>query len=344
MTLREFVQPPSQWLVAIVAAIVVAAIAWTLFHTISAEGLLAPSQGENGGHDRWLLSLNIGALVVALILSQGLLVIAVWRSRREELRRREADALGERQRRQIAELQSTEESLRASCRELEGRMAKGMSDFAWASQRLVEVQDDEARRIAHELHDDVGQALAATRLGLHAIQRGSPPPETVSNCIRSIQHVIDVVRDVTVSLRPPVLDDLGLVPALRWHIERLRQSSNFEIDLRAPEPKNRLPREVENAGFRIVQEALNNISEHAHARHVVVELRLGGHGATLSIRDDGTGFDVAAAALAAKQSGSFGLIGMQERALHAGGEVEIASQPGRTEVRARFHFDTTAPP
>lgn len=250
---------------AIVAAIVVTAVAWTLFHTISAEALLAPSQGENGGHGRWLLSLDIGALVVALALSQGLLVIAVWRSRRQELRRREADALGERLRRQIAESQSTEESLRTSCRELEDRMAKGMSDFAWASQRLVEVQDNEARRIAHELHGDVGQALAATRLGLHAIQRGSPPPETVTNCIRSIQHVIDVVRDVTVSLRPPVLDDLGLVPPLRWHIERLRQSSDFEIDLRAPEPKDRLPREVENAGFRIVQEALNNISEHACA-------------------------------------------------------------------------------
>ncbi len=76
----------------------------------------------------------------------------------------------------------------------------------------------------------------------------------------------------------------------------------------------------------------------------MVELRRGGHGATLSIRDDGAGFDVAAVALAAKQRGSLGLIGMQERALHAGGEVEIASQPGRTEVRARFHFDNTARP
>ena len=326
-------------------AIVVAAVAWTLFHTIDTETLLTTGEGGSGGHGRWLLSLDIGALVVALVLSQGLLVIAVWRSRREELRRREAESLCERQQRQIAELRSTEQSLRASCRQLEQRMAKGMADFAWASQRLAEVQDEEARRIAHELHDDVGQALAATRLGLHAIQQAeSPPRETVASCIRSIQHVIDVVRDITVSLRPPVLDDLGLVPALRWHIDRLRQSSDFEIDLRAPELDDRLPRDVENACFRIVQEALNNVSQHASARHATVELRRAGHGATLSIRDDGAGFDVAAVAQAAKQRGSLGLIGMQERAFHAGGDLDITSQPGKTEVRARFHFDTTARP
>lgn len=208
------------------------------------------------------------------------------------------------------------------------------------SRRLLEVQESERKSLARELHDDIGQALTAIKLNLEALQRGrggAALESRVQEALETTRHTLDRVRQLSLSLRPLQLDDLGLAAALRSHLDRQATLGGF-----APHPEiqdfpARLPPEVETACFRVAQEAVNNIVRHARARNVWLQLALDGKQLALSVRDDGIGFDVGAAQRRAALGASLGVVSMAERAALAGGALRIESAPGQgTALRATF--------
>ena len=212
------------------------------------------------------------------------------------------------------------------------------------SRQLIEAQEDERRRIARELHDQIGQVLTAVKMNLHTVQQVSNTSEIsphVSDNIEAIDEALRLVRDLSVELRPPVLDDLGLVTALRWYVGRYtrRTGLNVEVLIELPDDNERFSRDLETACFRIAQEALTNVVRHAKASQAVVQLGKDGNVLFLSVRDDGVGFDLERQKRAPRAA-TLGLISMKERAHAAGGTIEIDSAISRgTEVRLRFNLE-----
>jgi PAS domain S-box-containing protein len=204
------------------------------------------------------------------------------------------------------------------------------------SRQLVEVQEAERRSLARELHDEIGQALTLVKINLQAALR-SPDPMPAPHLAESIgivDRTLQQVRKLSLDLRPSLLDDLGLVPALRWYVDRQGQLGGFTAQFAGDPLEERLPPEVEIACFRIVQEALTNVMRHAGARQVRVELRRGQEELRLTICDDGEGFDVPAAWAGAVRGESLGLLSMEERVQLLGGRIEFESEPGQgTEIR-----------
>lgn len=207
------------------------------------------------------------------------------------------------------------------------------------SRRLVEAQEMERKKIARELHDDIGQILTAVRISLQSTQRTCQIADSprIDDNIVVIDEALKRVRELSLELRPALLDDLGLAAALRWYLKRYCErtaiqgevDSNFDDDMR-------LPRKLETACFRISQEALTNVARHAEASQVRISLDRTEHEFRLSISDDGKGFD-AAAVLASASAESFGLHGIEERALGVGGRIEIQSRLGHgTQLTAHF--------
>jgi two-component system sensor histidine kinase UhpB len=229
----------------------------------------------------------------------------------------------------ITEFKQTEAALRAS----EARLQA-------LTQRLVDSQENERMRVAHELLDQVGQALTAIHMNLEMLG-GSPDPAAQARyqaeAARIVQQTLQQVRALSIDLRPALLDDLGLVSTLRWYVEREAQRAGYEGYLEVRHIYTRLPSKVETACFRIVQEALSNIERHAHAQRAVVELRRDDDDLWLVIRDDGDGFDVEAAWARSSAGACLGLVAMQERAELIGGTLVVEAAPGEgTSVRAHF--------
>jgi PAS domain S-box-containing protein len=207
------------------------------------------------------------------------------------------------------------------------------------SRQLIGAQEDERRRIARELHDQVGQILTAVKMNLHTVQQVSQASEVccyIKDNIEAVDEALRLVRDLSVELRPPVLDDFGLVTALHWYVDRYTKRTGLEVDvvIDIPDKDERFSRELETACFRIAQEALTNIVRHAQANQVRLQLVKDGGVLLLSVKDNGTGFDLERLRKRAPRAATLGLISMQERAHAAGGTIEIASANSRgTEVR-----------
>ena len=216
--------------------------------------------------------------------------------------------------------------------------------LAALSTRLLATQESERRTIARELHDEIGQALTAVSVNLQNLQ-GAPDAgdraEVLEESITITQQTLRQVRDLSLDLRPSLLDDLGLGPALRWYLERQGARLGLTIDLDDDLRDVRYPAPVETTCFRVAQEAVTNVVRHANAQAVRVALRRNGAQLELVIQDDGAGFDVSAARLRASQGHSMGLLGMEERAALIGGKLAIASSPGcGTTVTAHVPIDT----
>jgi signal transduction histidine kinase len=209
------------------------------------------------------------------------------------------------------------------------------------SRQLIEAQEDERRRISRELHDQIGQVLTAVKMNLFSVQNICSGPESVfyiKDNVDAIDEALRLVRDLSVDLRPPVLDDLGLVSALRWYIDRYTTRTGLTVDVRIElqEHGERFSREVETACFRIAQEALTNVVRHASANGIVVSLVRDDNCLLLSIRDDGVGFNPERLRKRATRA-TLGLISMQERAHAAGGTIEIDSVISKgTEIRFKL--------
>jgi signal transduction histidine kinase len=198
------------------------------------------------------------------------------------------------------------------------------------SARLLQVEETERRRIARELHDGVGQLLTAVKLRLAALSPSvSDYPARRDECILAIDEALDQVRRMARDLRPSQLDDLGLVAALRSHLDRQASAAGFKPNFTHERVPARLASEIETTCFRIAQEALTNIARHARASEVWVTLAGTGAELNLEVCDNGRGFDVAAARSEAAAGRSMGLLSMEERATLAGGSLWLDSGPGR---------------
>ncbi|WP_017302076.1 PAS domain S-box protein [Nodosilinea nodulosa] len=207
------------------------------------------------------------------------------------------------------------------------------------SSQLLEAQETERRFLAHELHDEVGQALTAVKLNLHRLDRIVDNPrasEPLQDCLSIVDGALQQVRDLSLDLRPSMLDDLGLVPALRWYVNRHADRTGLHETLVCDLHPEGLPASTETACFRIVQEALTNIARHAQAQTVIITLEQTDHTLHLSIQDDGVGFDLEAIGRAKTEGTSLGLLGMEERSLLIGGQLTITSAPGKgTQILLR---------
>jgi PAS domain S-box-containing protein len=222
----------------------------------------------------------------------------------------------------------------------ERRLADYSARLGTLSRRVLTVQEEERRAVARELHDELGQVLTAVRLNLQTLRRRSADATlgpVFEDGLALLETAIAEVRALSTRLRPTILDDLGLEAALRSHLERSSVRAELALDTDIRLPGRRLDPAVETACFRIVQEAMTNALRHAEASHLAVALRVVNGELVLSVRDDGRGFDLAAAAGRAARGESAGLSGMEERAQLAGGRLEMNTAPGRgTEVRALF--------
>jgi PAS domain S-box-containing protein len=199
------------------------------------------------------------------------------------------------------------------------------------SRRVLDAQEAERRHLARELHDEIGQVLTLIKIDLQRVQRrvrSAALKRKLAESITTVEGTLEQVRDLSLSLRPPVLDDLGLVAALRWHANYHTHRTGLRTRFVADALQGRLAPEVETICYRIVQEALTNVARHARAETVTVELRQRNAHIELCIVDDGVGFDVQAARQRVAQGWSQGLLNIEDRVLLGGGHVTIHSEPG----------------
>jgi len=229
----------------------------------------------------------------------------------------------------------------------EDKLRESNDNLQLLSRRLVESQETERRHIARELHDEVGQSLTVAEMNLQALMQstgGAPHRGRLKESLQAVERVLEQVRDLSLNLRPSMLDDLGLEPAVRWYTKRQAALAGLQAQFVADPMEHRLDPVVETACFRVAQEALTNVVRHARARVVAVELRQQDGRLHLFVRDDGAGFDVAAHREQAVLGASLGLLSMEERATLADGGLECKSAPGQgTEIHAWFPLQWRTP-
>jgi len=211
-------------------------------------------------------------------------------------------------------------------------------------ERMITLQEDERRRIARELHDQTGQRLTSTIMTLGLLEETIRTPEGrayVRDVRDTAAQILKEIRDLALVLRPSVLDDLGLLAALRHCLKGYQSRYRLLVDLQVLGlDGKRLPPEVETALFRITEEALTNVVQHAQARSVTVLLEHRGSSVMLIVEDDGKGFDVARVMNTRPHEGNLGLYGMRERVSLLGGTLTIESTPGRgTAVFVRIPLE-----
>ncbi len=194
------------------------------------------------------------------------------------------------------------------------------------SRRLVQIQEEERRSVARELHDEVGQVLTALKLSLDRV-RLDPEDESGSDLIQAretVRELIQEIRSLSLSLRPAMLDDLGLLPTLQWYFGRYTPQTGVRVNFRHAGLQNKLPPEVCTAAYRVVQEALTNVARHARVGEAMVCLRADEEHLIIEVEDRGVGFDMAKTPSYA----TAGVGGMRERVMALNGEFSILSSPG----------------
>jgi len=264
---------------------------------------------------------------------------------------------------QIERLQSKQEALQAQAEQLRrflslgipvGEVAQDIEEKTptpsrqSAIVRVIEAQENERRRLARQMHDGPAQSLTNLILQAEICERlfDLDPQQAhleLENLKQAVHATFQDTRRFILGLRPMMLDDLGLVPTLRRYIQDFQEKSGLSIDLHIRGEERRLAPHLEVTIFRVIQELLNNVDQHAQATHVDVTLDLEGEAVAVTVEDDGSGFDVEETLAAARESlgislgmgrKSVGLITIQERTEMLGGEVEIDSSVGRgTKVR-----------
>jgi signal transduction histidine kinase len=204
---------------------------------------------------------------------------------------------------------------------------KAQQELKDLSARLVEMQEKERRTISRELHDEVGQSLSAVLMeigNLNAVlPADNPELHTHLNSIRNLaENSVKVVRNMSLLLRPSMLDDLGLLPALQWQAREVGRRTGIEVDVVAENVADDLPEDHKTCIYRVVQEALHNCAEHSGARSVRLTVIQHPGSIAITIQDDGRGFDSGAVR-------GMGLLGMEERVTHLGGAFHVNSKPGQ---------------
>jgi signal transduction histidine kinase len=210
---------------------------------------------------------------------------------------------------------------------------------------LANAQETESRRVARELHDDIGQLLTGLKLSLQRIAPTDIGHENGRTALKNAQElvgdIVERVRRLSLELRPTILDDLGLFPTLRWLAERYERLMHIRVQLLQRGVDRRFPPEVESTAYRIAQEALTNVARHAKVNEATVRIWSDGVHLGLQIEDHGQGFNPEGA-LSARQAA--GLSGMMERARLLGGTCTIESRPKEgTLVTAELPLRPAAP-
>ncbi|MGD1090473.1 MAG: sensor histidine kinase [Bryobacteraceae bacterium] len=213
--------------------------------------------------------------------------------------------------------------------ELQQRYEEGVrtqQELKELSARLVSAQEEERRAISRELHDEVGQSLSA--LLMEAGNAAASVPQASTDVRRHVESIkklaeasVNVIRNMTLLLRPSMLDDFGLVPALEWQAREVSKRTGLRVQVSAEETAGELPDELKTCIYRVVQEALHNCARHSSARSVKVVVKNEPSKIVLSVEDDGRGFDP-------RRVRGLGLVGMEERVHHLGGAFQINSSPG----------------
>ncbi|HKT37570.1 MAG TPA: ATP-binding protein [Ktedonobacterales bacterium] len=224
-------------------------------------------------------------------------------------------------------------------------MLSALEDLAKSrASQILHAQEEERKRIARELHDETSQVLTSLLISLKLLEETISGDETRKRIedTRALAHqTLRAVRNLSIDLRPSALDDLGLLPALRWYMKEYQQKCDIQVEFSATGLKTRHSSEMETALYRIVQEALTNTAKHAHAHKAWVTVDENGQRVHVRIRDDGRGFDVPAVLKTPWQDRGLGLAGMMERASLLDGTVRIMSQPGSgTEVDVHIPLST----
>ena len=219
----------------------------------------------------------------------------------------------------------------AECARLYAEVLESRERVQHLSHRLIEAQEEERRHMARELHDEVGQELTGLRLALEQIGRLPPAERDARLAVahQATQELIARIRALSLDLRPAMLDDGGLLPALLWQLRRFHDRTGIAVDLRHQGLEQRLPPAVETVAYRVVQEALTNIARHAGIGRASIRLLAAPAQLLVQVRDSGRGF-VLAAAMRAGRSG--GLTGMQERVALLGGTMSIETALGEGTV------------
>ena len=210
------------------------------------------------------------------------------------------------------------------------------------SHRLLEVQEAERRHVARELHDEIGQCLTGFKLGLETALRleARAAKSTLLSLIDQADSLISKSRELSLDLRPAMLDDMGLLPALLFHFERFTERFGVRVRFEHGGIERRFHPCLETAVFRIVQEALTNVARHSRAEEAMVTITTEEDGLNVQVKDEGVGFDPDKAIASGK---AVGLSGIHERAILLGGHCDIESAPGAsTQVTVRFSLSKVA--
>jgi PAS domain S-box-containing protein len=235
-------------------------------------------------------------------------------------------------------LDRLEQRVRARTQELEQKNA----ELRKLSARLLQVQDEERRRIARELHDSVGQLLAAVSMNISNVSMekyklSGSAAAAVSENMNLVEQVSNEIRTLSHLLHPPLLDEIGLLSALKWYIDGFSERSKIKVTADIPADLGRLPRDVELSLFRIVQECLTNIHRHSGSPTAIVRLTQTRKSVTLEVKDEGRGFSPSGGpTISGGDSPGVGLRGMRERVTQLGGQLEITSNATGTAVLARL--------
>jgi signal transduction histidine kinase len=241
---------------------------------------------------------------------------------------RMAEGLGEKAQLEQKVLERTEELERLNEELRHKELVRGL-----LLSKLITAQEEERKRIARDLHDQLGQALSAMTMGMEAAESALPPEleglrERLLRAKALATHALEQTHELILDLRPIVLDDLGLIAAMRSYAEEHLAARGVQVQVTLQGTARRLPPELEITLFRIVQEAINNIANHAAARNASILIEFHDSSIRVVVEDDGRGFDSAAMFDSAENDRGFGLLGMQERATLAEGTFSVDSQPG----------------
>ncbi len=210
-------------------------------------------------------------------------------------------------------------------------VAAARSQLKGLSARLVQAQEAERRSLSRELHDEVGQSLSAALIELRNLSAGLAvrPGEQSRSHVETIKGLVEesvrVIRNMALLLRPSMLDDLGLIPALRWQARESAKRTSMDVSVATELDSDELPDDYKTCIYRVVQEALHNCERHSHATAVRIRVEQKQDRLMLIIQDDGLGFDV-------RQVKGLGLLGIQERGARLGGKASVHSTPGSGTV------------
>jgi signal transduction histidine kinase len=286
----------------------------------------SPSIGIEVVPPFWMtLWFRVLAAAAILLLANGLHVMRMRGLRRRNL--------------VLEQLERQREQALAKARQSQHELEEAYAGLRQLTGRLESAKEEERSRISRELHDEFGQTLTAAKINLQMLREASPDPAVAHRLEESVAMVDGMIRqarNIARGLRPPLLDEAGLAPALDHHLKTLSGRSGVGIVFDAAPGTERIPPGLNTTVFRIVQEAVSNALRHAQAKSIRVTLWVEQDAVRLAIEDDGVGFDPDAVNQRVKRGEHLGLLGMTERVRNEGGTIVLDSRPGagsRIEVR-----------